>query len=81
MYSPGNLPIPLNPSRNSFIKSSADQMDLAASGVVAGLVVAAVVETGAGCVLGHLTMMAQFIFTTARFSLESRPRIAGPGCL
>ena len=35
---------------NSFIKSSVDLMDLAASGTVAGLVVAAVVETGAGCV-------------------------------
>ena len=46
---------------------------------VAGLVVAAVVETGAGCVLGCLTMMAQFIFTTASFSLKGRPRMAGPG--
>ena len=54
-------------------------MDLAASEVVAGLVVAAVGETGAGCVLGCLTMMAQFIFTTASFSLEGRPRMAGPG--
>ena len=54
-------------------------MDLAASGVVAGLVVVAVVETGAGCVLGHLTVMAQFIFMTASFSLEGRPRMAGPG--
>ena len=54
-------------------------MDLAALGAVAGLVVAAVVETGAGCVLGHWTMMAQFIFTTASFSLEGRLRMAGPG--
>ena len=54
-------------------------MDLAASGAVAGLVVATVVETGAGCVPCHLTMMAQFIFMTASFSLEGRPRIAGPG--
>ena len=54
-------------------------MDLTASGAVAGLVVAAVVETGAGCVLGCLTMMAQFIFMTASFSLEGRPRMAGPG--
>ena len=46
---------------------------------VAGLVVATVVETGAGCVLGHLTVMAQFIFMTASFSLEGRPRMAGPG--
>ena len=52
-------------------------MDLVASGTVAGLVVAAVVEAGAGCVPGCLTIMAQFIFTTASFSLEGRPRMAG----
>ena len=69
----------LNQSGNSFIKSSVDLMDLAASGTVAGLVVATVVETGAGCVPGCLTMMAQFIFTTASFSLEGRPRMAGLG--
>ena len=67
--------MPMNQSGNSLIKSSVDLMDL----VVAGLVVAAVVETGAGHVLGCLTMMAQFIFTTASFSLEDRPRMAGPG--
>ena len=54
-------------------------MDLAASGTVAGLVVATVVGTGAGCVPGHLTVMAQFIFTTASFSFEGRPSMAGPG--
>ena len=54
-------------------------MDLAALGAVAGLVVATVVETGAGCVPGRLTVMAQFIFMTASFSLEGRPRMAGPG--
>ena len=51
--------MPMNQSGNSLIKSSVDLMDLAALWAVAGLVVAAVVETGAGCVLGHLTMMAQ----------------------
>ena len=59
-----------------------DLMDLAAVWTVAGLVVAAVVETGAGhggFVLGHLTVMAQFIFMTASYSFEGRPRIAGPG--
>ena len=64
---------------NSLVKSSVDLMDLAASGAVVGLVVATVVETGAGCVLGCLTVMAQFIFTTASFSLEGRPRMVGPG--
>ena len=53
-------------------------MDLAASGAVAGLVVATVVETGEICVLGCLTMMAQFIFTTASFPLKGRPRMVGP---
>ena len=79
LYSPGNWPMPWNQSGNSLIKLSVDLMDLAASGAVAGLVVAAVVEMGAGCVLGCLTLMAQFIFTTASFSLEGRPRMVGPG--
>ena len=61
------------------MKSSVDLMGLAASGTVADLFLAAVVETGVGCVPGHLTVMAQFIFTTASFSLEGRPRMAGPG--
>ena len=79
MYSWGDLPMPFNQSGNSFIKSSVDLMDLAASGAVAGLFVAAVVETGAECVLGCLTIMAQFIFTTASCSLEGRPRMVGLG--
>ena len=57
-------------------------MDLAAAGTVAGLVAAAVVETGAGLggfVPGHMTVMAQFIFTTVSFLHEGRPRMAGPG--
>ena len=40
------------------------------------------VEAGAGCggfVPGHMMVMAQFIFMTASFSLEGRPRMAGPG--
>ena len=52
MYFLGNLPIPLNRSGNSLIKSLVDLMGLAASGAVAGLVLAAAVETGAGCVQG-----------------------------
>ena len=71
--------MPWNRSGNSFIKSSVDLMDLVASEAVAGLLVAAVVEAGAGCVPGCLTVMAQFIFMTASFSLEGRPRMAGPG--
>ena len=57
-------------------------MDLASAGTVAGLAIVAVVETGAGFggfVLGHLTVMAQFIFTIASLSHDGRPRMAGPG--
>ena len=53
-------------------------MDLAASGVVVGLVVATVVEMGPECggfVPGCVVVMAQFIFTTASFSPEGRPNI------
>ena len=32
-----------------------------------------------GFVPGHMTVMAQFIFMTASFSLEGRPRMAGLG--
>ena len=74
--------MPVNQSGNTLIKSSVELMDLAASGGVAGLVAATVVETGAGCggfVPGHVVVMAQFIFMTASFSLEGRPRMAGPG--
>ena len=71
----------VNQSGNSFIKSSVDLMDLAAVGTAAGLVTVAV-ETGAehgGFVPGCMMVMAQFIFTTASFSLECRPRMAGLG--
>ena len=74
--------MPMNRSRNSFIKSSVDLIDLAAAETIVGLVVAAVVETGAGCggfVPGYMTVMAQFIFTAASFSLEGRLRMVGPG--
>ena len=60
LYSPGNLPMPVNQSGNSSIKSSVDLMDLAAVGTVAGLVIV-VVETGAGCggfVPGCMMVMA-----------------------
>ena len=40
--------MPWNQSGNSLIKSSVDLMGLAAAGAVAGLFVAAVVETGGG---------------------------------
>ena len=81
LFLPENLPMPVNQSGNSLIKSSVVLMDLAAVWTVAGLFVAAV-EAGAGCggfVPCHMTVMAQFIFTTASFSLEGRPRMTGPG--
>ena len=68
--------MPMNRSGNSFIKSSVDLMDLAAAGTVAGLSAVVVVETGAGpgdFVPGHMTVMAQFIFMTASFSLWVDP--------
>ena len=52
---------------------------MAASGAVGGLVVVAVVGTGAGHVPGHLTMMAQFIFMTASFYLRVDPRWCDQG--
>ena len=57
-------------------------MDLAALGTVAGLTFVAVVEAGTGFVgfvPGHMTVMAQFIFTIASLSHDRRPRMAGPG--
>ena len=57
-------------------------MDLAAAGTVAGLAIVTVVEAGAGLggfVLGHITVMAQFIFMTAGLSHEEGPRMAGLG--
>ena len=81
LYLLGNLPIPVNQSGNSFTKSSVDLMDLAAAWTVAGLVVVAAWETGAGLwgfVPGHMTVMAQLIFTTASLLHEGRPRMAGP---
>ena len=74
MYSPGNLPIPVNQSGNSLIKSSVDLMDLAAVtvGEDAGL---------GGLVSGWATVMTQFIVTTANHSHVWRPRMADQGCL
>ena len=57
-------------------------MDSAAVWTEVGLAVIATVEAGAehgGFVPGCLTVMAQFIFTTASCLLEGRPRMAGPG--
>ena len=74
----------VNQSRNSFIKSSLDLMDLAAVGTVAGFFVAAVVEMVAGpggFVPSHMTVMALFIFTTASFCLKEDPGCQDTGCL
>ena len=82
MHSPGNLTMPVNQSRSSFIKSLVDLMELAASGAEAGLVVAAVVGNRCrmwGICARSCGVMAQFIFMSASFSLEGRPRMVGPG--
>ena len=74
--------MPMNQCGNSSIKSSVDLMDLAAVWTVGGLVAAAVVEAGVGFgvfVLGHMTMMAQFIFMMASLTHEGRPMMAGLG--
>ena len=74
--------MPVNRSRNSFIKSSVDLMDLAAAWTVAGLTAVTVVGTGAvlgGFLVGLRTVMAQFIFMSASLCNEGRPRMAGPG--
>ena len=49
VYSPGNLPIPVNQSRNSLIKSSVDLMGFTAAGAAVGLTTVAV---GAGAGFG-----------------------------
>ena len=57
-------------------------MDLAAVWTVTGLAAVAVVETGTGhrgFVLGHMTVMAQFILMTASLLHKGRPRMAGQG--
>ena len=56
-------------------------MDLAASGAVAGLVVANVVETGAGHVLGHLTMRHSSFSQLPVFHLRVDPEWQDQGCL
>ena len=53
MYSPGNLPIPVNQSGNSLIKSSVDLMGFAAAGAAVGL---ATVAVGAGAGLGGFVL-------------------------
>ena len=72
VYSLGNLPITVNQSGNSLIKSSVNLRGLST------------VAVGAGAGLGGLvsdwaTVMAQFIFTTANLSHDRRPRMAGSG--
>ena len=81
VYSPGNLPIPVNWSGNSLIKSLVDLMGLAAAGAAVCLTAVAV-GAGAGLggfVLGWITVMAQFILTTASLWHVGRPRMAGLG--
>ena len=72
--------MPMNQSRNSFIKSSVDLIYLAAVETVADLAFVAVVEAGAGLggfVPGYMTVTTQFIFTIANLSHDGRPRMAG----
>ena len=68
-------------SGNSFIRSSVDLMGMAAVGAAVGLTIVAVgAGAGFGCfVPGWMTVMAQFIFTTANLLHVGSPRMAGPG--
>ena len=70
MYSPENLPIPVNQSGNSFIKSSVVLKGLAAVFVGAGAGLGVLVS-------GWATVMTQFIFITSSLLHEGRPRMAG----
>ena len=56
-------------------------MGLAAAGAAVGLTAVALgAGTGlGGFVVGWITVMAQFIFTTTSLSHDGRPRMAGPG--
>ena len=67
--------------RDFLIKPSVDLMGLAAAAVAVGLTTVTV-GVGAGLtgfVLGWITVMAQFILTTANLSHDGRPRMVGPG--
>ena len=72
---------PVNQSGKSLIKTSVDLMGLVAAGAAVGLTTV-VVGAGAGpggFMSGWITVMAQFILTTANLSHDRRPRVAGPG--
>ena len=82
LYSPGNLPIPVNPSGNSLVKSSVDLMHWDFGVLAVGGFPTLAARVGAVSVellLGWVVLTAQFTWTTAYFSHAGRPRRAGLG--
>ena len=81
-YSLGNLPIPVNLSGNSLIKSLVDLMHLNFDVLAAGGFAALAAWVGVVPVRllsGWVVLTAQFTWTTANFSHAGRPKRAGPG--
>ena len=82
LYSPGNLPIPVNLSWNSLVKSSVDLMHLDSDVLAAGGFAALAAWVGVVPVRllsGWVVLTVQFTWTTANFSHAGRPMTAVPG--
>ena len=82
LYSPGNLPILVNLSGNSLIKSSVDLMHLGFGVLAVGgfaTLAAWVDAVPVRLLLGWVVLTAQFTWTTANLSHARRPKKAGPG--
>ena len=81
LYSPGNLPIPVNLSWNSLIKLSVDWMhldfDVLAEGVFAALA-AWVGVVPVRLLSGWVVLTEPFTWTTANFSHAGRPKREEP---
>ena len=82
LYSPGNLPIPVNLSGNFLIKSWVDWMHLGFDVLAVGgfaVLAAWVCAVPVRLLLDWVVLTAQFTWTTANFPHAGRPKRAGPG--